>query len=201
VPFIQPLQLDNTKTSFFLLRGAVQHVGVSRATTHLAETLAKQNKKVLIFDTLLGLKNYPVKHSKPDKICAVLQGVSPLTDIITTDKDIDIIAGSSNQNLNALSPMAKQKIKSDLMNLARNYQAVIIDCPAVVVHPLFTDIENTLWVTTPDVETLLKTLRQASQQQAPQIVLTGIKNDTERNKAHLFIKNLVPQCQIIEFFS
>ncbi len=86
------------------------------------------------------------------------------------------------------------------MNLAQNYQAVIIDCPAAIVHPLFTDIENTLWVSTPDIDTLLKTLHQVSQEKTPQIVLTDIKNDTERNKTHLFIKNLVPQCQIIEFF-
>ena len=200
MPFIQPLHLDTPETSFFMVKGAVQHVGVSRTVACLADTLAKRNKKVLIFDALLGLKNYPVKHAKSDKINAVLQGLIPLTDIISTDKGIDIIAGSSNQNLSAVSPIAQQKIKSDLMKLAQNYQAVIIDCPAAIVHPLFTDIENTLWVTTSDVDTILKTLHQASQEKMPQIVLTGIKNDTERNKAHLFIKNLVSQCQIIEFF-
>ncbi len=200
MPFIQTLNKDNIKISFFLIKGVTQHVGVSHAATCLAETLVKQDKKVLIFDALLGLKNYPVRHSKSNKIEAVLKGISPLNDLIISDKGIDIIAGSSTLNLNAIPSIAQQKIKADLMNLAQNYQVVIIDCPSTVVHSIFTDIENILWVTTINIDTLLKTLRQASKEKAPQLVLTGIKNDIERNKAHLFIKNLVPQCQIIELF-
>ncbi len=200
MPFIQPLHLDTPKTAFFLLKGVTSHVGISETAHRLAETFTKRDKKVLIFDALLGLENYPTKSQNSDKIQSVLKGLSPLSDIITTDKKIDIIAGTSTQNLNALPPIAQQKIKSDLMLLSHNYDAVIIDCPATIVQPLFTNMGHTLWVTTADLDTLLKTLRAASQETPPQIVLSNIKNDTERNKAHLFIKDLVPKCQIIEFF-
>lgn len=200
MPFIQPHHLDTPKTAFFLLKGVTSHVGISDTAHRLAETFTKRDKKVLIFDALLGLENYPTKSQNSDKIQSVLKGLSPLSDIITTDKKIDIIAGTSTQNLNALPPITQQKIKSDLMLLSHNYDAVIIDCPATIVQPLFTNMEHTLWVTTTDLDTLLKTLRTASQETNPQIVLNNIKNDMERNKAHLFIKDLLPECQIIEFF-
>lgn len=200
MPFIHSLPDNPPTTTFFLLRGATQHVGGSYVTHHLAETFIQQNKKVLIFDALLGLKNYPAKNQNTTKLVSVLQGANPLSDLITTDREIDIIAGCAQQNLNALSLTAQQKIKSELLKLAQNYQIVIIDCPASVTDSPFQDFDNVIYVSTPDQQTLLMTLQQIAKQKEQKIILNRVKNDSEYNQAYLFIKNLLPKCKIIKVF-
>ena len=200
MPFIHPLSVYTPSTTFILLKGVTQHLGVSSIARHLAETYTQQNHKVLIFDALLGLKNYPIKNSNTSKITAVLNGLAPLSDLIVHDKGIDVIAGSSQQNLNAIDPTGQQKIKSDLMKLALNYQVVIIDHPASIIHSLFEEFDNVIYVSTPDPKTLLKTLQMAAKEKAPKLILNNIENDEDRNQAHLFVKNVLPKCQIVNFF-
>ena len=74
MPFLTPPIDTLKKTQFYVLRSIAPHLGVSFTLQKMAQTFIKQNKKVLIFDTLLGLKNFPLVNKNQDKISAVLAG-------------------------------------------------------------------------------------------------------------------------------
>ncbi|MBQ3695420.1 MAG: hypothetical protein II938_00395 [Alphaproteobacteria bacterium] len=201
MPFILQQASSQKKTIFYTLTSAAPHTGVSFVVCKTAQNYAKQGKKVLIFDALLGLKNYPLHNPNQNKISAVLDGLTPLTELIMPQqKNIDVITGMSNCNISAIPHANQQRIKNDLQQLASNYDVVLIDLPSSITSSIFSDYENIQWVSTADQTILLKTLKKIAPFSNPSLILNQVKNHEERNASHLFIKNLVPQCQIIDFF-
>ncbi|MBQ4472440.1 MAG: hypothetical protein II942_04280 [Alphaproteobacteria bacterium] len=197
MPFINVQKPQTHKTLCYNLCAAQPHVGVSFVALWLAAQYVKENKHVLIFDTMLGLGNIPVKNKNAKSLEQVLQGTAPLTNIIFTYQDIDIISGSALLNLNALSPLAQGNIKHQLTQLIPNYDVVICDTPAAVEHP-FLDAPS-IWVTTPDQSAILKTLRRAGDH--PTLILNKVQNDSELQAAVLFIHQIVPETKIQQAIS
>ena len=201
MPFIQSPKIDSQKTLFYTLTAATSHVGVSFITQKWAEKFAQQNKKVLIFDALLGLQNFPQNNPNQEQIPDVLAGLAPLTNLRTSSKQgWDVITGLANQNLNAQSIATQERVKNDLCQLATNYDIVLIDCPAAVTASIFQNLGIHIWVSTPQQHILLKTLRLIALETTPSLILNQVQNETEYRDLCLFVKNLLPQCQLIEFF-
>ena len=198
MPFIQPFINPYHTCKTFVIRGSTNHVGVSFITHYLAQKAISDGKKVLIFDTLLGLKNYPIQQNSADITYQVLNGQRPLTDIIIHQDGTDVIAQISNTNLNACSHQIQNYIKDQLDTLKQNYDLLLIDASANVPNSLFIQDQNTIWVTTPDTTQILKTLQLANNETNPQIVLNKIQNPVQQNQATLLIKQLCPTAHITD---
>lgn len=200
MPFISSSTISQHQPVFHVFRAVSAHAGTSSVIKKMAKKLKQQGKRVLIFDAALGLKNFPIANKNQNKIPLVFQGQLPLNDLIVTQEQVDIIAGSAGQNLNALPRVAQNKIKDDLITLSTSYDDILIDWPACVIDSVCDGLGSTIWVSTPDKKILLKTLKTIDPHTNSQLVLTQIKNTQQRNDLHLFIKSLVPECKIIEFF-
>ena len=201
MPFIQCPINNEARPVFYTITAVAPHVGVSWVVQKWAERFVAQNKKVLIFDALLGLKNFPQNYSISDKILKVLDGTLPLINLVTSNqKGIDVIAGIASQNLNATSLPNLERIKNDLQQLALNYDVVLIDSPAAVITNVFQNFGNHVWVSNSNQAILLKTLRHISCDSEAKLIFNQVENETEYRNLYLFTKNLLPKCQLIEFF-
>ena len=199
MPFISAKASTSASTSFYQIRGATAHLGISTLIQKKALQLVQQHKKVLIVDALLGLKNMPIAIKNPSKLSDFFKGIIPLSELIISHKGIDIISGISQQNINALPPLQKNKIKQDLMLLATNYDVVLIDIPYNVTHPLFEELGTTYWVVSLDKGILLNTLKMA-QTDAPYLILNDKASASQLNDFICFLKVLAPKCHLETHF-
>ncbi len=200
MPFITPVQNPNTSQKIYVLSGEKGTKALAETTFHFAKHFLESQKKVLVFDALLGLKNLPIHLNNAEKIANVLAGVLPLTELIQNENGVDIIAGESTTNLNALSSAAQRKIKADLLLLSKAYDVLIICCPAQVLSPVFKEGMPIYWVSAPDKESLLKTLRLAGKNPPIRLILSPQQSTQNPAFTPLFIKSLCPQAEIITFF-
>lgn len=198
MPFLVPAINKSKSPRFYIVRGIAPHLGVTFIVQKMALSFLKQNKKVLIFDSLLGLKNIPSSNKNSAKISLVLNGKAPLSDLIIHDKGLDVISGRANQNLTAISPLQQQQIKESLKQLAKNYDIVLIDMPFQSLDSTWADLGENLWVVSADKEIICNTLT-ATKNQPPQLVLNLRENQANLNQIYAFIKILCPDCQITNF--
>jgi len=196
MPFLVPITDELHTPKFYVFRAVSPRLGVSFATKTMAQCFLKQNKKVLIFDALLGLKNFPIFNKNSKKIPSVLTGQAPLTDLLIQENGIDIIAGIGNQNLTALPPAQQQYIKMCLLQLAKNYDIVIIDMPFHVSEPIWEDLGENLWVISANRNIIVDTLEASKNQPQPHLVLNHQSKDLPLNQLYVFTKSLCPNCQI-----
>lgn len=197
MPFLTPPIDPPKKTQFYVLRSIAPHLGVSFTLQKMAQTFIKQNKKVLIFDALLGLKNFPLVNKNQDKIPTVLAGILPLSELIVKEKGVDVITGCSNQNLTALTTYQQQYLKESLKQLATNYDIVLIDMPCQVSLPTWAELGENMWIVSADKEIICNTL--AASQPNPHLILNLQKDMDTLNQVYAFIKILSPACQITIF--
>lgn len=116
-------------------------VGKTWFSITLSHALAKQGKKTLLFDGDLGLANVDIQLGlTPDKdLGVVVDGQSSLQAAITRypEGGFDILAGRSGSG--SLATLSSQKLadmRADLIELAKQYDTVIIDLGAGVERPV-----------------------------------------------------------------
>jgi flagellar biosynthesis protein FlhG len=131
-------------------------VGKTWFSITLCHALAKQGKKVLLFDGDLGLANVDVqlglmaKHDLND----VIEGNLAMERIVEnyTDGGFDVIAGRSGHGtLAALTVPRLQEIVEQLRMVLKNYDAIVIDLGAGIdrtVRFMAASADNTFVVTT-----------------------------------------------------
>lgn len=196
MPFIVPETVPHHLTDFYLIRAMEPHVGLSFITLKKAFDLQKKSKKILIFDTLLGLKNLPIKGADAEKILSVLQGKLPLTELIQSHQELDIISGQSSLNFMALDSFARQNLYQQLQQLATNYDAVLLDCPACIDEiPPFKEAQ-TLWVSPPYQASLLKILSAVDLTQTVHLILNCPNKQSDPAQVLLFLKQFYPMAQV-----
>src|ERR1700733_11986836 len=116
-------------------------VGKTWFSITLACALAKRKKRVLLFDGDLGLANVDIQLGlTPDRdLGAVIEGGSTLTAAVTKYKEgaFDILAGRSGSGSLAMLPSQKLfDLRNNLIDLARNYDYVLVDLGAGVDRPV-----------------------------------------------------------------
>ncbi len=116
-------------------------VGKTWFSITLCHALAKMGKKALLFDGDLGLANVDIQLGiTPDKdLGAVVEGSSSLASAVTKypEGGFDILAGRSGSG--SLATLASQKlseVRNDLINLAKNYDVLVVDLGAGVERPV-----------------------------------------------------------------
>ena len=199
MPFITPQSSLPDSTIFYQIRSVTSHLGTSTLIQKKALQLVHQQKKVLIIDALLGLKNIPINNKNDAKLSDFFKGLIPLSDLIISYKGADVITGIAHQNINALPAWQRKKLQQDLQLLALNYDVVLIDMPYHITHPLFEDLGQTYWVVSLDKKILLDTLKAAHTSE-PYLILNEKTSAVQFNDFILFLKLLAPKCHLETHF-
>ena len=137
-------------------------VGKTWFSITLSHALAKQGKKVLLFDGDLGLANVDVQLGLMAKrdLNDVIRGRLSLEKVIQRFEDggFDIIAGRSGQaSLSALPSQRLALLRDQLLEIADKYDVVIVDLGAGVdrtVRMMSASATKTLLVTTDEPTSL-----------------------------------------------
>jgi flagellar biosynthesis protein FlhG len=136
-------------------------VGKTFFSISLTQALAKSGKKVLLFDGDLGLANVDVQLGLMPKrdLNDVIRGRLSLDKVVQSyNGEFDIIAGRSGQaSLSALPSQRLMMLRDQLLDLAEQYDAVVIDLGAGVDRTvrLFSALATrTLLVTTDEPTSL-----------------------------------------------
>lgn len=137
-------------------------VGKTWFSITLAHSFAKQGKKVLLFDGDLGLANVDVQLGLMPKrdLNDVIRGRLSLSKVVQTYEDggFDIIAGRSGQaSLSALPSQRLAMLRDQLLDVANQYDVVIIDLGAGVdrtVRMLSAAATRTLLISTDEPTSL-----------------------------------------------
>ena len=173
-------------------------VGKTWFSISYAQALSKAGKKVLLFDGDLGLANVDVQLGLMPKrdLNDVIRGRLGLDKVIQKYEDggFDIIAGRSGQaSLSALPNQRLGLLRDQILEVAQNYDVVIIDLGAGVdrtVRLLSAAAAMTLLVTTDEPTSLtdayafIKLGAAAGTTKNVQIVVNQAKNNSEGEKTY-----------------
>lgn len=173
-------------------------VGKTWFSVSLAHALSKQGKRVLLFDGDLGLANVDVQLGLMPKrdLSDVIHGRLSLERVVQhyEDGNFDIIAGrSGSASLSALPSQRLSMIRDQLLDLAKDYDAVIIDLGAGVdrtVRMLSSASSTTLLVSTDEPTSLtdayafIKLCHAAGLARTIQIVSNMAQNKSEGEKTY-----------------
>lgn len=173
-------------------------VGKTWFSVSLAHALSKQGKRVLLFDGDLGLANVDVQLGLMPKrdLSDVIHGRLTLERVVQhyDEGNFDIIAGrSGSASLSALPSQRLSMIRDQLLDLAKDYDAVIIDLGAGVdrtVRMLSSSSSTTLLVSTDEPTSLtdayayIKLCHAAGLARSIQIVCNMAQNKSEGEKTY-----------------
>ena len=181
-------------------------VGKTWFSITLSHALAKAGKKVLLFDGDLGLANIDVQLGLMPKrdLNDVIRGRLGIDKVIQEypEGGFDIIAGRSGQAaLSALPSQRLSLLRDQLLDVANNYDVVILDLGAGVdrtVRMLSATAVRTLLVTTDEPTSLtdayafIKLGSTAGMSKNVGIVINQATNQTEGEKTY---KTLLKACE------
>ncbi len=144
-----PLRVERAPTAGALLRcpnmvavaSGKGGVGKTWFSITLCHALARSGKKTLLFDGDFGLANVDIQLGlTPEKdLSSVVEGFLPMKAAVTryAEGGFDILAGRSGSgNLAALPLQKLSNLRNDLIALAKNYDAVVVDLGAGVERPV-----------------------------------------------------------------
>lgn len=181
-------------------------VGKTWFSITLSHALARAGKKVLLFDGDLGLANVDVQLGLMPKrdLNDVIRGRLGLDKVIQRyeDGEFDIIAGRSGQaSLSALPSQRLTLLRDQLLDVAHEYDAVIIDLGAGVdrtVRMMSAAASKTLLVTTDEPTSLtdayafIKLGSAAGMSKNVDIVVNQASNALEGGKTY---RTLLKACE------
>lgn len=173
-------------------------VGKTSFTLNLARLLAKDGKRVLVFDADLGLANVDVQLGLAPEhdLGAVLRGDVSLKEIIcpATEMGFDVIPGrSGSENLPFTTSLERQNILRDLQDIAVGYDIVLLDVAAGVGDEVLTFAriaDRTLLVVTPDPSSItdayavIKLLKIRHHKTNCELVINQAGNDVEGRQTY-----------------
>ncbi len=173
-------------------------VGKTWFSITLCQALAKQGRKVLLFDGDLGLANVDIQLGlTPDKdLGHVIEGQASLSQAVTVYKDggFDILPGRSGSgNLATLGAQRIADLRGDLILLAGGYDHVFVDLgagvdravrqmagPAALTYVLITDEPTSLT----DAYAFVKLSRAANPAADLRIVVNMASTASEGQKTY-----------------
>lgn len=181
-------------------------VGKTFFSVTLAQSFARQGKKVLLFDGDLGLANVDVQLGLMPKrdLNDVIRGRLSLDKVIQHYEDggFDIVAGRSGQaSLSALPSQRLALLRDQLIDISEEYDVVIIDLGAGVdrtVRMFSASATRTLLVTTDEPTSLtdayayIKLGAAAGMSKNISIVVNMVQSQIEGEKTY---KTLLKACE------
>jgi len=116
-------------------------VGKTWFSVTFCQALARQGKRVLLFDGDFGLANVDIQIGlTPERdLASYVEGTMPMKAIVTRydDGGFDILPGRSGAgNLATLPSQKLSEMRNDLIELARDYDTVIVDLGAGIERPV-----------------------------------------------------------------
>lgn len=150
-------QLDTKRALIVAVASGKGGVGKTSLTLNIARTLAKQGKKVLVFDADIGLANIDVQLGlAPGKdLSDVLQGKATIKEVIArAEQGFDVVPGrSGGEDLPFITGVERQQMLRQVQEVAANYDLILLDVAAGVSDEVLTFAkfaDRTLLVVTPD---------------------------------------------------
>lgn len=133
-------------------------VGKTTSTANLGAALAMQNKKTLLIDTDIGLRNLDVVIGLENRIVYdlvdVIEGKCQTKQAIIKDKrneNLHLLPAAQSRDKNAVTP---EQMKQLIESLKNEYDYILIDCPAGIEQGFKNAIaaaEDAFVVATPEV--------------------------------------------------
>ena len=133
-------------------------VGKTTTTANLGTGLAKLNKKVVLVDTDIGLRNLDVVLGLENRIVYnlvdVVDGNSKISQALIKDKKVDglyLLPAAQTRDKDAVTP---DQMKTLVEDLRKDFDYIILDCPAGIEQGFKNAIaaaDRALVVTTPEV--------------------------------------------------
>lgn len=136
-------------------------VGKTTTTANIGAGLAALDKKVIVIDTDLGLRNLDVVMGLENRIIYnlvdVIEGKCRVKQAIIKDKRFDnlyLLPSAQTKDKTAISPEQMKKLTAELRN---DYDYILLDCPAGIEQGFQNAIagaDRAIIVTTPEVSAI-----------------------------------------------
>jgi len=161
-------------------------VGKTTTTANVGTGLAKLNKKVVLIDTDIGLRNLDVVLGLENRIVYnlvdVVEGNCRIKQALIKDKrypNLYLLPSAQTRDKSSVSPEQMKKLANDLRD---EFDYILMDCPAGIEQGFKNAIagaDSALVVTTPEVSAV----RDADR-------IIGLLEANEMKKTHLIVNRL-----------
>jgi septum site-determining protein MinD len=167
-------------------------VGKTTTTANLGTALAMRGKRVVLLDLDIGLRNLDVVMGLENRIVYdlihVVEGKCRLQQAMIRDRTIEtlyMIPAAQTRDKSAVQPEQLQEVCNQLK---REFDYILIDCPAGIEHGFQTALapaDMVILVTTPEVSAVRDADRviglvEAKSLPSPQLVLNRVRLDMVR---------------------
>jgi len=179
-------------------------VGKTTTTANIGTALALQGKKVCLVDTDIGLRNLDVIMGLENRIIYdlvdVVEGRCRLNQTFITDKRFDclkLVPAAQSKDKSAVEP---GQLKNIIDELKRDFDYVLIDCPAGIERGFKNAIagaDKAIVVTTPeksavrDADRIIGLLEQESHIEPPKLIINRVRNHMMKSGAMLEIDEIL----------
>ena len=177
-------------------------VGKTTATANLGLGLAKLNKKVVVVDTDIGLRNLDVVLGLENRIVYnlidVIEGSCRMKQALIRDKQCDnlcLLPSAQTRDKTAITPEQMIKLTDDL---AEEFDYILLDCPAGIEQGFKNAIagaNRAIVVTTPEVSAIRDAdriigLLQANEMPRVQLVINRLRMDMIRRGEMMSVEDV-----------
>ena len=163
-------------------------VGKTTSSANIGTGLAKLNKKVVLIDTDIGLRNLDVVLGLENRIVYnlvdVIEGNCKIKQALIRDKryeNLFLLPAAQTKDKTSVTPEQMKKLTDELK---QDYDYIILDCPAGIEQGFknaIAGVDRALVVTTPEVSAV----RDADR-------IIGLLEANEIKKTHLIVNRLRP---------
>ena len=181
-------------------------VGKTTVTANLGLGLARMNKKVVVVDTDIGLRNLDVVLGLENRIVYnlidVIEGSCRMKQALIRDKQCDtlyLLPSAQTKDKTAISPEQMVKLTQDL---AEEFDYILLDCPAGIEQGFKNAIagaDRALVVTTPEVSAIrdadrIVGLLEANEMKRIDLIINRIRMDMVKRGDMLKVEDV---CDIL----
>ncbi len=184
-------------------------VGKTTTTANLGTALALQGKKVCLVDTDIGLRNLDVVLGLENRIIYdlvdVIEGRCKAHQAIVRDKRVDeklyLLPAAQTTDKNAVNP---EQMKSLIDELKREYDYVLIDCPAGIEQGYRNAVagaDRAIVVTTPEISAVRDAdriigLLEQEDIEPPRLIINRVRKKLMNNGDTLDINDITTHLSI-----